>query len=414
MKTWLTFIRTFCVLFVFFPFSIYAQTVQFFDYPPELLNQQPITTVNQPASEPTIIFDNSAPAPKPTTQTNTPNITRTPSAADQLRSLELFNPNSGIPVGVEEQVSVEFSPNNPQAREPFIIRIESFSTDLNRASINWRVNGSVYASGTGVVQESFQAPEAGEILDIELLIRTVEGNEIFKTYTIAPARVDLYYEADTYTPPFYQGKRIYTHQSDVTVYAFPYISEGGELLDRSQLSYIWEVDNRVVQDQSGYGRSSFTYNSGLLSQDVKISVTASSVNNPSVAEADIFISPKTPNILLFENHPLYGLMYRNIINNFYELTSTEVFLTAIPLFFSIDTRDDSNLQYSWNLNGERLDIFDNESEIAFRNSNNETGEAQVRLNIRNSDKILQSVSDFGEIFFSAVDNLIDSAEEIVF
>ena len=406
MKSLSTFFPTFFLVLIvslmWGDFS-YAQNSQTFDYPPELLNL--------PTTQTTISSGITQTTP---TSIDPYEVTEPTSITDQLRDLQLFNPANGIPTGVEEQVSVKFSPTNPQDSEPFVIRVDSFSTDLNRAAFTWRVNGSIYSSGRGLNTENFQAPESGDRLDIELNITTTEGNQILKTYTIAPAKVDLYYEADTYTFPFYQGKRIYTHQSDVTVHAFPYINEDGSFLGRDQLSYIWEVDNRVVQDQSGYGKFAFTHNSGLLSQSVKISVTVSSVDNPSIAEGDIFIEPKDPDVLIFENHPLYGLITKNIVDGFYELTTPDVFISAIPLFFSVNSREDFNLDYSWNLNGQNLEIFDGVSQIAFRNSKNEEGEANIRVNIRNRQNILQTVSVAGRLIFSKIDELIQTAGQDFF
>ncbi len=394
-----------------------AQNTKVFQYPPELLNSQNQTQSTTTANNSTIFFD--SPSSPATTQStpvaNDPyEVRQAPTVTDQLRDLQLFNPASGIPSGVEEQVSVKFSPANPQDSEPFTMRVDSFSTDLNRATFTWKVNDSIFSSGRGLNVENFRAPESGGRINIELNIATIEGSQILKTYTIAPAKVDLYYEADTYTFPFYQGKRIYTHQSDAIVHAFPYINEGGSFLERNELSYIWEVDNRVVQDKSGYGKSSFTHNSGLLSQDVKISVTVSSIDNPSVAEGDIFISPKAPDVLLFENHPLYGIITKNMVNSFYELTTPDVFVLAVPLFFSIRSRESSDLDYSWNLNGERLSIFDGVSQIAFRNSKNEEGEARVRVNIKNRRSILQSVSVTGQLIFSRMEEFIETAGQDFF
>jgi len=423
MKSLLTFFSTFVLLasIIWGGFS-HAQSGQVFEYPPELLNNSPVTQTTTTSNNSTIFFDAPVSFSSPTSSgviSATPTaepyaVTESSSVADQLRDLELFNPANGIPVGVEEQVSVKFSPENPQDSEPFTVRVDSFSTDLNRAAFTWRVGGSIYSSGRGLNVENFQAPRSGGRLDIELNITTAEGNQILKTYTIAPAKVDLYYEAGTYTPPFYQGKRIYTYQSDVTVHAFPYINEGGSFLGRDQLSYIWEVDNRVVQDQSGYGKSSFTHNSGLLSQSAKISVTVSSVGSPSVAEADIFVDPKNPDVLMYENHPLYGIITKNVVDGFYELTSPDVFISAIPLFFSVDSREAFDLDYSWNLNGQNLEIFDGVSQIAFRNSKNEEGEARIRVNIKNRKNILQSVSVTGQLIFSKIDEFIETAGQDFF
>ncbi len=386
------------------PFAL-AQNNQFFDYPEELLNKnanQPLTPIE---TTPPVAAQESG---------DTYQVQEQESISDLFQQADLLNSSNGLPSGVTEQVSVTFSPENPQAGDTLTIFVESFSTDLNRAMVLWRANEVEQPSGRGATQQSFLVPESGERLVIDLAIQTVEGNTIYQSYTIAPAKVDLYYEADTYTPPFYKGKRIYTHQSDVTVFAFPYINEGGRFLNKNELSYIWEVDNRVVQDKSGYGKSSFTHNSGLLSQQAKISVTVSSVGNPSVAEADIFITPKEPNVLLYENHPLYGLIIKNIVDSAYALTTADVFITAIPLFFSTNSREDTILGYSWSLNGESLGVFDNQSEIAFRNSNNEEGQARIRTQIKNTRNILQSITVAGDLVFSKLSDFIETAGDEFF
>lgn len=409
MKNLLFLVIIFCLITPIFGFgqSFPSGTIPFFDYPEELLNPSRNTS-QTPTPTASDIF-NFGSETTSTSPQETYEVTKPQTTADVFRQAELFNPANGLPAGINEQISETFTPNNPQPDQPFTIRIESFSTDLNRADISWEINGDLYSAGKGLVVESFRAPVAGDVLVISLTIFTVEGNAISRTYTVAPAKVDLYFEADTYTPPFYKGKSMYTHQSNLTVHAFPYISEDGRFLNRNELSYVWEVDNRVIQDKSGYGKSSFAYNSGLLSQEVKISVTVSSVGNPSVAEADIFIDPKDPDILLYENHPLYGLIMKNIVDNFYTLTTSDVSITAIPLFFSTSARTSPQIEYSWRLNGQNLDIFDNVSEIAFRNSKNEDGEAQIRVQAKHRNNILQSVGVSGTLIFNKLSDFIDTA-----
>src|SRR5581483_7862352 len=101
------------------------------------------------------------------------------------------------------------NPQNPAPNQPVTISLEAFGTDLNRADISWMVNGAVQKNGIGATSFNFTAGKAGSLYVIDIIILPVNGTKVTKEVTISPASVDIAWEASSYAPPFYEGKRLY-------------------------------------------------------------------------------------------------------------------------------------------------------------------------------------------------------------
>jgi len=316
----------------------------------------------------------------------------------------IFSPGGDLE-DIEEQISVSLSVANPQPNQPFNISVRSFSSNLNKASIYWYENNELKSSGVGDLSQSYVAPGIGKSLIIGLRIETIEGNLIVKEYEISPALVDLIYETQTYTPPFYKGKAIYTHQSTATIYALPSIIEDGIKKNPSSLIYTWEVNGSVQQDSSGRGRDVFLYEGRILSQSTLITITVESDTSNQVAINDIFLEPADAEVLLVQEHPLYGM----ISNNNIETDSDYVVIHAIPLFSSIFSKESSSLDYVWSLNGVELGEENNSSIISFQSTEGNEGEASLALRIDNKLNFLQSTSGSTSVLMKKAQELIQGS-----
>jgi hypothetical protein len=168
-----------------------------------------------------------------------------------------FDGNTGLPGGIEEQISIVQVPTIPQPGQGVSVQISSYSSDLNKARITWTLDGRVLSSQTGATSLQFTAPQSGETSRLVITITKEGGGTITKTIVINPAEVDLIYEADTYTHPFYKGKRLYTSESNVDFIAIPNFVRNGRKIPSSELVYTWKINGNVRQDVSGYGRSVF-------------------------------------------------------------------------------------------------------------------------------------------------------------
>jgi hypothetical protein len=319
-----------------------------------------------------------------------------------------FGPGGDLE-GLTEKAEVSMSVSNPQPGQDFVIRVDSYSTDLNNATISWYSNNILLTSKKGAVEQKYTGPNTGSSLIIDIIIKTAEGNTIEKTYEISPSLVNLVYESNTYTPPFYEGKAIYTNQSSVKIIALPNIVEDGIVKKDSELIYTWEVNGSAQQSSSGYGKNSFIYNAGILSKPVTVSVLVESDTSNQVATNELFLSPGSTELIFAYEHPLYGLQYNG--NRDIETTNSDLTIHAIPLFFSIGTRNSSDIDYIWSINGGLLGDSNNSSVISFQSEEGEGGTMRLSLQADSTKKILQSSNNSVNVSIEKVSELIQRLSE---
>ncbi len=259
--------------------------------------------------------------------------------------------SSGIPAGVVEQVTVTMLPSMPKPGQAVSIRVDSYSSNLNKAYVTWTNNGEVFAEGTGVVAVTFFAPKAGQKSDIVMTAQKPEGGTVTKKVTVAPADLDLTYEAETYTPPFFQGRAEFTNSSRVRVVAIPkFINpETGIEIPASDLVYTWRIDGTVAQEISGYGRYFADLTGKLVSRGLNVEVDVEAIESPLQARAKILVKDSQPDIAVYEDHPLYGVIFERAVDaeSSYPVAENEVSLLAVPYSMDIAGINDPRATFSW-------------------------------------------------------------------
>lgn len=297
------------------------------------------------------------------------------------------------PPGVEEQISVKVTPDKPEPGENVSIFIESFSFDMNKAYVAWSINGVIKQQGPGKNSFSFTAGNAGTIQKIAIDISTEDKRGIRKTLTFAPAKVGLIVEADTYTPPFYKGKALFTPQSTLKVVAFPdLVTESGYRIPANELTYTWKVDGKVIQSASGYGKSSFIMEGNLIPRPIIVTAEVSAFNSPITAKKSIQVNVEAPEIVLYEDSLLYGVRREEAFTTGFYLSGKEVKLLAEPYFISAHIPESADLQYSWTLNGQTAPALARPNTIGLENRSGEAGTATLALTIEHLKKLLQAPS----------------------
>lgn len=292
---------------------------------------------------------------------------------------------------IEQNLSIEVIPQAPEPGEEVSISVESFITDLNRATITWLVGGITHTKGTGVKKITVVAAPLGGETRISLFITTEEGVSIEKTIILQPALVDIVLEAKTYTPPFYKGKALFTAESTVVLTALPQlIVSGGSALNPTGLVYTWKRNGRVLSDISGFGKQSITLVGPTRFQNTRVSVEVSSFGKSLKAKKTIFLSPRSPEVLLYEKHPLRGILYNKALSGTFTLTEQEVSLRAEPYFFSLEDLE-AELFFEWSLNGKVIQTEDPQKEVTFRQTEGE-GLANLKLDLINFNKLFQDAS----------------------
>lgn len=324
-------------------------------------------------------------------------INSTPGVREELD--KAYNTNIDFKsAGIVEQISFSVSPSVPRPNQLVTAKIASYSSDLNRLQISWYVNDQLVKKEVGATQHEFLIGDLGKLTKLRVVILKLDGSTLEKNYTFRPAEVDLIYEAQTFTPPFYEGKAYFSRQSSVKISAMPQaLNKNGQFIDPKNIIYKWYVDGSVIQDQSGYGKQSFLYTGKLLSKSVKIGVDISTIEEGSVANSSIFINPVTPEVLIYEKSPTLGTLYNKIVSDNFSINKPEIEFEASPFSFKKDSVLNLSTIYEWSLNGSKINS-PNQSSLVFRNEENKQGQASIGVSVSNETILQKNNSAFGLIF----------------
>jgi hypothetical protein len=290
----------------------------------------------------------------------------------------IFNQTQAI-----DDFFAEFSPENPGPNTTVSAKANSYSFDINRASISWIVNGQTKLKGTGEKNFSFQTGNIGSVTKLSVLITTEKGASFRKDFSFRTADVDILWEALTYTPPGYKGKALPTSESSIRITAVPHFPDS---VSPSKLIYNWSVDFKNKPDVSGLGKRIFLLKSVQVFQENKISVRVSNYDRSVTAEKNISIKISQPKIIFYEENPLEGTRYNIALQKDFQLNSDAMNIRAEPFFFS--TRNFKNLLYEWTMNNQKIatEEFSNVLSLA---KGEQPGRSVIGLKINNPINIMQ-------------------------
>lgn len=195
--------------------------------------------------------------------------------------------------------------------------------------------------------------------------------------------VDIIWQGETYTPPFSKSRSLWSNQSKLTLWAVP---QGASL---SNSNYRWTKNGTVLGSLSGIGKNILTVNDTVLSKPQNIKVELVSGDGNVLAESSALVTPIAPNIVIYENNPLYGVMFHSETVGSHVLKENEVTFSAFPFFFTATNRSDNTLNYKWQTNTGGVET---NPSVTYRATERSSGRAVVSASITNPVKILQTAS----------------------
>lgn len=290
-------------------------------------------------------------------------------------------------------------PQQPRPKESVSITIESFSFDLSRAVTSWYENGTLIESGTGIKKINTMAPALGSSKIVRVLIRPQGGATLEHIVRITPASVDLLWEARSYTPPFYKGKRLHSAGGSLRIIALPQIVSRGSRVADPSLVYTWRKNGVVLGSKSGTGKNMLSIAGSQLGFGERISVSVSTQDEKISAEGSINIPVSSTRTIVYENDPLLGIVFEKSIRGELDLIKKEIRLEAYPYFFSTLERGANKLNYSWQIAGSESS---NDPYVTLRRGEG-AGSASALVSVNNIVDILQSARRSITIRFSGDD-----------
>lgn len=254
--------------------------------------------------------------------------------------------------GIGSSLSISLSPQYPAPGQTVALTAQSATLDLANSALTWTVNGTVVARGTGVVQASVVAGGLGSRTQIALAAATPEGIDASASATIAPTSIDLLYDADSYVPPFYRGRALPSPGSSLIVEARPqFVRTNGGAVSRGDITYTWKRDNQVLTDLSGQGKYAIAIPAPVPYGSYTVSVEAHTTDGSLAGLASVRVRAADPLVELYVDDPLFGIRYRDALDDAATIADPETSFIAIPYFVTAAAANAPALEYQWRING---------------------------------------------------------------
>ena len=266
-----------------------------------------------------------------------------------ILALLLPTTTSAIAVGDMggESFTVSVSPQYPEPQSQATLSVLSSSIDLANAIMVVSVAGKEIYQGS-VRPTDIQLGKTGSITNAKVTISSAGAN-YSKTVSIQPQDVSIIAEPISSAPILYLGKPLIPIGGNVRIIAVANVRDaGGKTVDPSALSYLWTVDGVQIANASGIGKEVIIAAAPLEYRSRSVSVDISSQDKSLVGGASFSFTAKEPLVRIYENDPLFGILFDKALSSSYEISGAEDTLFAAPFSFPL-TNGAPTLE--WFLNG---------------------------------------------------------------
>ncbi|MES2623444.1 MAG: hypothetical protein V4576_03480 [Patescibacteria group bacterium] len=330
-------------------------------------------------------------APFSVTHAQTAESINSSATATSTERITTLNGGAGGIPELQEQVSYTVIPERPKDNDIVEIKAEMYGTPVADAVFTWTIDGIPRAAEQGLNKIQVQV---GQNTKVSLSILTVSGQSLYREWSFNPQNVVLIWEANTYTPPFYKGKSLYTAESALTLNAINLDSQNP--LTNSYANYTWKTDGKVFGSDSGVGKNTFVYQGDILQQEPYFELLYSNVTSyaavqagktsPTVnARAVLRVQTLLSDIFTFEKTPLLGVLFNKKIPTVFPVTKTETSLVTYPVYYSLVSP--TLPVYTWSLND--TVIKTNSNILTFKKTQNDQ-KSRLSVEIQNPKSLLQS------------------------
>ncbi len=255
-------------------------------------------------------------------------------------------------------------PHYPKAGEMVTIRLQGYGYDLESSRISWVVNKQVELQGMAKKEHAVRVGAVGSQTTVSIVVETLTGKQIIKNITFRPADIDLIWEADTYVPAEYEGARLPSLGSTVTVTAIPNLRSGSLWVRPENIIFTWKKDFKNLVRESGRGRDSLTF---VLDQSsTQIEVTAQSAEFGIIATTKAVIKTFQPEILVYPVKPLVGII-KTVIGNLFAAGADISGFKVEPYFVPNDLVKGRLLRYEWTNNTSKVPFVSRDGLFRFEN-----------------------------------------------
>lgn len=286
--------------------------------------------------------------------------------------------------GIESSIQIDVSPAHPEPGQSLYLEARSSAYTLSETTLAWTVDGAPLREGKGETSIRLAAGPIGSETDVVVRVTATDGTMAYGQAVIIPAEVDLLYDADSYVPPFFRGRALPSEGTMVRLEAVPHLFFRGTEVAQKDLTYTWYRNGGRIANVSGRGRYAVSIPAPVLFSTDTVSVEVTSDDGLLSGGASVRIPSADPVLDLYEDNPLFGVMYHRAFPAEGSVPDTQATFTAIPYFADALNLVDKSLQWSWSVNGQSLATDDKRPSELTLDAQNSDGIAQVKLDILNT------------------------------
>jgi hypothetical protein len=307
-----------------------------------------------------------------------------------------------IPTAGPGNIDISITPEHPSPYTDITVKLQSFFFRMDLANIVWMENGVRKSGGPGVTTYKTKTGGVGERTEIEAIINIAGYDIMRKSISISPSDIDILWESpDSYVPPFYRGKALSAREGLLRITAIPVVkTRSGETLRHDNLSYTWKRSLNVSQNDSGFGKTGYTFRNLMLNRNENIIVDVSSQDGYS-GSTSITVPILEPKVLLYPEKE--GVVnYLQSLNTGTQTHQLNIGVHAVPYFFSINPSDNrlGSVEYEWKLGQKIIPTQDQETASYISLESEKPGSARISVSLKNSRWSFQQASTNAQIRFT--------------
>ena len=283
------------------------------------------------------------------------------------------------------EVFLEFQPEFPEPGSTFTVRVNDYALVEQAIGYRWYIDGKILPEATNRRLQTFTAVEANQEMKIEVGIITAGGRETRFSRTLKPMHLDIIIEPQTRIPAFYRGRALPSAFSTVNAVA---LVNGGEV-DPRNLSFTWNLDNKVLEDGVIFGRPTVSFKMPQ-GQAAILSVTISDRSGMSLARKVWQIPVLEPRLFFYEINPSLGLKPRRLTSPTH-IIGPVLNLRAEPFYLDLNTFNNPD-HLEWKLDGQPIELAGgNPYDLTLSPTPGTRGTSRLELHVRNLTQLLQGV-----------------------
>jgi hypothetical protein len=297
-------------------------------------------------------------------------------------------------------LSIGLSPQYPGPGDSVHLTALGNGFDIASSAIVWHADGKIIAQGVGTVSADVVAGALGSATDIEVDVAAPDGSVWSAQATIAPTELDLLVSSDSYTPPFYRGRALPSAGTNLIAQALTRFERpDGTLVPDSDITYTWKRDGEVLGTLSGPGKSSAVIPVMHLFTNDVIAVDAVSSDGLLSGEASAIMPSVEPVLDLYEDHPLYGVLYNNALRTPASVSESEMAFAAVPYFAQTGNPNDTDLSYTWRVNDTPVSSSATSPSELTINADNSNGQALIDLEVTRATNFYMDARGLWNVVF---------------